>query len=125
MTYAEKTDLTVPYAETTDLDRAYRDSEAMRALAEVRLDQHDDAALSPQLEGPQLSFDKPCEATGKCFWGVPTDAQEACREPDDEDAPLPCDPGWWFVCTGLAYNGVYAAHPADAILLAARATSGA
>lgn len=35
--YAPSTDLNIPYDETTEEDRAYRDREALCALAELRL----------------------------------------------------------------------------------------
>ncbi len=127
MKYAPNTDLSIPYAETTDIDRTYRDREAMRALAEVRLARYDDASLSPQLELPGYWFDPPC-CNGECWWGVPEGRRDACCDSEDEfdlpGQPIPCAGGWWFVCTGSWHAGVYALHPADAILLAARKVCG-
>jgi len=93
----------------------------MRALAEVRVKGGDNEPLTPQLERPGYGFDTPCAINGRCLWGVEEDGHEACREPEDENTYLPCAGGWWFVCTGSAWEGAYTLHPADAILLAARA----
>ena len=121
MTYAPNTDLAVPYSETTDEDRAYRDREAMRALAEVRCQTRDYGdALVPIHETTERGYAPPCDDGGPCIWGIPDDAQAACYG----TVLMPCAGGWWFVCTGHDWDGVFALHPADAILLAAREVCG-
>jgi len=125
VTYAPNTDLAVPYAETTDDDRTYRNHEAMRALAEVRCQaaEHGDA-LVPIHEKVELGYAPPCEDGGPCLWGISDDEQAVCCNPEKGTLQLPCAGGWWFVCTGDDWDGVFALHPSDAILLAARKVCG-
>jgi hypothetical protein len=119
MPYAQETDLTVPYAETTEAGRVYRDREAMRALREFRLPDGSPLQLEPGAD--VWEHDCPCgyEPTGACPWG---------REFNEETEECCCPDGWvvWRVAIGCDDRGreiwgPIALAPADAILLAARA----